>query len=693
VQREEQEYWAVVGDGGQAAASARPVAVLPHTGPVLGIDVGGSATRAVLVDDGAVVRTLTAAPFNYLLQDDPAGWLAGLIRDCGATAVGVGMPGIAREPGAAESLAAEVSTAAGVPVRVVSDAATAWLGAFLGGPGIAVIAGTGSVAVGGGPGSGPGHLLRCGGYGYLLGDEGGGYWIGRQAMRAAVASADGTGPATVLGEVLSQAAGVGLDQLLILVHRDPRDRTILARLAPAVAQCAASGADGHGDDVASAIIAAAAAELAGLAQALARRLAGAGHRGLPVAGLGGVFEIDSLRATFVRRVGAVAPLARPELGAALLAMGPAGNRARVRTPVRVPAPVRPRDAATVLAAAVAVGQLPGAVYAAGTGADIREIAAVGQACDRGGPARPMSRDTLFDLASLTKVVATLPAVLRLADLGEVGLDDPVTRYLPSFTSSGREQVTVRHLLAHCSGLPAELPLWHHYADRDEAAAALLTAPLERRPASAVVYSDPGFMLLGRIVTAVSEAPLAATITDLVTGPLGMNRTSFCPDPALHDQCAATEVQPDGTALSGVVHDENARVLGGVSGHAGLFAPVDDLISYVVRGWLDPASRVLSAAVREQACRLQTAGLGGRRGLGWVLRGDPADPLSSRWPATAVSHTGFTGTSLAFDPVSTAWVILLTNDVHHGRGRNTIRSLRTAVHDAGLAQDAAAGCAG
>jgi CubicO group peptidase (beta-lactamase class C family) len=130
----------------------------------------------------------------------------------------------------------------------------------------------------------------------------------------------------------------------------------------------------------------------------------------------------------------------------------------------------------------------------------------------------------------------------------------------------------------------------------------------------------------------------------------------------------------------VVHDENARFFGGACGHAGLFAPVDDLVRYLDAAWL--SGDFLSAASRQEAFRAQAGdGSGsGTRGLGWVLRGDPADPLGVRWPSGSVSHTGFTGTSLACDPVSRGWAVLLTNDVHFGRGRGVIREVRESVHD-------------
>lgn len=343
-----------------------------------------------------------------------------------------------------------------------------------------------------------------------------------------------------------------------------------------------------------------------------------------------------------------------------------------------PAAGKHGSAREVIAAAVRSGVIPGAVFAAGAPGLPAEVVVTGQARARGGPPRPMRRDTLFDLASLTKVVATLPAVLRLAGLGALMLDEPVTRFLPGFRGEGRDAVTVRQLLAHTAGLPASIPFWERSQDPEEASRALLCVPLDHPPGTRVVYSDVGFMLLGAVVSAISGSPLDAAVAELVTGPLGLARTGFRPGPARAARAAATELQPDGTALTGIVHDENARFFGGVAGHAGLFAPIDDLIRYLAGAWL--GGEFLSPASRREACRLQTGVLGGRRGLGWVLRGDPADSLGTRWPPGSVSHTGFTGTSLACDPASGAWAVLLTNEVHFGRGRGVIRPLRESVHD-------------
>jgi CubicO group peptidase (beta-lactamase class C family) len=331
---------------------------------------------------------------------------------------------------------------------------------------------------------------------------------------------------------------------------------------------------------------------------------------------------------------------------------------------------------------VSEGTIPGAVFLGGQSVrgqpgQRAEAVVTGQAQVHGGPARPMREDTLFDLASLTKVVATLPAVLVLAEQAQLSLDDRAVRFLPGLRGERRDEITIRQLLTHTSGLPAEIKFWREYTDPGEAYLAMLQVPLEHPPGQRVVYSDIGFMLLGRVVTAVTGAPLDAAVATLVTGPLALTRTGFRPGQGA-DQAAATEPQPDGSVPTGVVHDENARFFGGVAGHAGLFAPASDLARYLELAWL--GGGLLSPATRAQACRLQTEGTNGRRGLGWVLRGDAHDSLGHRWPASSASHTGFTGTSLAFDPASGYWAVLLTNDVHFGRNRGTIRGVREAVHD-------------
>lgn len=355
----------------------------------------------------------------------------------------------------------------------------------------------------------------------------------------------------------------------------------------------------------------------------------------------------------------------------------------------------PRD---LVAAAVSDGVVPSAVLAYGRGTDGPvDVAAFGEGV---GP------DSLYDLASLTKVTATLPCVLRLAEAGEIGLDDPVAKYLPGFAGDlpgaddtpdakharAKESVTIRHFLAHTSGLPAVREVWRLPGTADDRFAAALAEPLEAPVGTVVKYSDLGFIMLGRIVADITGKPLDEAFAELVAGPLGMTATGFRPA----REAAATEANwfddPERQdAKAGVVHDENAESLGGVAGQAGLFGTASDLAKYLRAGWLAEDSPILSPAIRAEALRCQTEGLDGRRGLGWTLRGDSFDFMSDRWPPTGAGHTGFTGTSIAFDPAAGIWCVLLTNAVLFGRG-NRARELRRSLHGAvaasfGVAVDA------
>ena len=297
----------------------------------------------------------------------------------------------------------------------------------------------------------------------------------------------------------------------------------------------------------------------------------------------------------------------------------------------------------------------------------------------------MRADTVFDLASLTKVVATTTVTLALAGRGELGLGDPVAGYLPDAAACRDGGVTVAHLLTHTSGLPGSRRFYRWCRSRAELLRDLGQTPPGQPPGSGVAYSDPGFMLLGEVVAAVAGEPLDAAVRRLVTGPLGLTATRFRPNgPA--GRFAATERRGDGTAWTGIVHDENARLMGGVAGHAGLFASADDLARFAA-WWVSDDDAVVPAALRRAAATCQTEGLGGRRGYGWACPGDAFDILGARWPPTAVSHTGFTGTSLALDPASGLWVVLLTNAVHAGRDAAAVQALRRAVHESGYGHTA------
>jgi len=294
----------------------------------------------------------------------------------------------------------------------------------------------------------------------------------------------------------------------------------------------------------------------------------------------------------------------------------------------------------------------------------------------------MTLDTLFDAASLTKVAATLPVVLRLAEEGALGLDDRLSLYYPAFTGGWKDRVTLRHLLTHTSGLPAHRHLYSLLPGPEAVEGYIASLDLEYEPGTRVVYSDLGFILLGKIAERLLGMPLDEAARRLVFEPLGMTDTMYRPGEAERARAAATEYVPGTGFLRGVVHDENARFMGGVSGHAGLFTTADDLAVYG-EAWLEGGSlggaRILGGATVAEAVRPQTEGLGERRGLGWQLRG-PGASCGDFLSMQAFGHTGFTGTSLWVDPVYRLVVVFLTNRVHPTRDNRCLLRARRLVHN-------------
>ena len=274
--------------------------------PVLGVDAGGSATRAVLMADGQVLSRLDEPPLNVLLQADAFDRLTALITASGAVAAGLGLAGL-RGPEHAADMGARLAAATGIDVVVVDDTEAALVGAFGVGPGVIVIAGTGSNALGQ---SGDGRTARAGGYGFLVGDEGSAYWFASQALRAALRSRDGSGPKSdALEAAVTDEYGLDFDALVRLLYRDPADRQFLTRLARAVMAL-------DDDRVMTGILDAGCDYLVALANVLRRQL-GTGDRGdeLPVAMHGGVFQSPYVCARFVSATGAEAAARAPEFGA------------------------------------------------------------------------------------------------------------------------------------------------------------------------------------------------------------------------------------------------------------------------------------------------------------------------------------------------------------------------------------------
>ncbi|MBT2760116.1 serine hydrolase domain-containing protein [Paenibacillus sp. ISL-20] len=308
---------------------------------------------------------------------------------------------------------------------------------------------------------------------------------------------------------------------------------------------------------------------------------------------------------------------------------------------------------------------------------------------------PASKDTLYDCASLTKVVVTLPLILRLIDEGILTLSTKVSGILPSFGTAGKEELTVGQLLTHTSGLQADMNLHSHGWDREQMWDAVLSAPLAAKQNTEVIYSDLGYLTLGRIIERSLELPLDQAFKRWVSDPLGMRHATLTPSPEEASSYAATEYENTiQDHLCGIVHDEKARALGGVCGHAGLFTTAGDLLQYA-RMWLEqgaiPAtaspeavggeSRILSRAAAVTATRTHTGRIDGtNRGLGWVLKGDKMDASGDMMGSGCYGHTGFTGTSLWIDPELDLAVVLLTNRVYGGRS-SSVAQLRAQVHNA------------
>ena len=298
----------------------------------------------------------------------------------------------------------------------------------------------------------------------------------------------------------------------------------------------------------------------------------------------------------------------------------------------------------------------------------------------------------FDLASLTKVVVTMPTILHLVESGDLHLGWKVADVLPEFVGDGKQDVTIAQLLTHASGLPAHIPFWLGGDDPEIVRARVMATPLEAAPGTAVTYSDLGYMTLGFLAEAIHSRRLDAIARDVVCAPLSLGGATFRPrDTGV--ECVATEyVEDRGGLVVGEVHDENAMALGGVAGHAGLFATLDD-VANVARFWAGGGTstgrRFLSGATVAAATSDHTSHVDPRasRGYGWVRTPNPFAIQNDLASPRAFSHTGFTGTSIMIDPHWGIWAVLLTNRVNptrHGDSPARIRATRAAFHGAAWA---------
>lgn len=283
----------------------------------------------------------------------------------------------------------------------------------------------------------------------------------------------------------------------------------------------------------------------------------------------------------------------------------------------------------------------------------------------------MTPYTVFDMASLTKVMATTPSILILAERGKLRLDDPVSMFVPEFGAGGKKDITIRDILTHTSGLPDHIRFWKQGLQGEEILTAICNLELSDygEPGKHVVYSDLGLIILGEVLRRVSGVNIAEFSRREIFEPLGMTSTGFLPPESIKYQIAATEYREDLNKITwGAVHDENAYALGGIAGHAGLFSTALDTARYALM-WLGEGvqaeKRVLSPATISAATKEQV-NLEERRGIGWMLKSRTHSSGGDFLSDSAFGHTGFTGTSLWCDPEKNLAIILLTNRVHAGR---------------------------
>ena len=295
---------------------------------------------------------------------------------------------------------------------------------------------------------------------------------------------------------------------------------------------------------------------------------------------------------------------------------------------------------------------------------------------------PMTWATLFDMASLTKVLITAPAIMQLYERGLVRLDAPVSTYLPAFATNGKQAITVRLLLTHYSGLAPDLDLSTPWHGKEAAVQRVMDARPAHPSGEQFVYSDINFITLGLIVEKLSGLPLDIYATRNILQPLGLSRTFFLPDSALHDSIAPTQYDEQNQMLRGVVHDPTTRRMDGVAGHAGLFSCADDMLTYAHallarRAGLPSAFPLRPETLVLMSTPQQPAGKSDLRGLGWDIATHYSSPRGEHFPASSFGHTGFTGTSLWLVPEKETFVLILTNRVHPD-GKGNVIALRKDI---------------
>jgi uncharacterized protein YbbC (DUF1343 family)/CubicO group peptidase (beta-lactamase class C family) len=289
----------------------------------------------------------------------------------------------------------------------------------------------------------------------------------------------------------------------------------------------------------------------------------------------------------------------------------------------------------------------------------------------------MTEDTIFDVASLTKVICTTTAVMQLMERGEVRLNDPVAKYLPEFAANGKEDITLRQLLTHYSGLAPDLDLKTAWSGKNTAYGMANGEARQDAPGSKFSYSDINFIVLGELVEKVSGQRLDEYCERGIFAPLGMTHTRYLPPEGWLGKIAPTQYDENDHMLRGVVHDPTARRMGGVAGHAGLFSTGGDLAKFA-QALLDGGGGILSPLGVEKMTRPeQPPNAPVLRGFGWDIDSPFSSNRGDLLPVGSYGHTGFTGTSMWIDPTTRSYILLLTNAVHP-RGKGTAIALRSKV---------------
>lgn len=335
--------------------------------------------------------------------------------------------------------------------------------------------------------------------------------------------------------------------------------------------------------------------------------------------------------------------------------------------------------AEIVEKAIRTGKIPGAVILIGNQDKVIYRRAFGNRAIV--PKKlPMTVDTIFDVSSLTKVIATTSALMQLVEKGKLRLEDTVAEYWPEFKANGKKGITVRQLLTHYSGLRPDLDLKKKWSGYNSALKKIIAEKPVSPTGTRFVYSDINFIILGELVHRISGQTLDVYCVENIFKPLGMKDTVFKPSPALHKLIAPTQYRGR-KMLRGEVHDPTANRMGGVSGHAGLFSTADDLSIFaqmLLNGGSSKNSKILSPLTVEKMTTPQTPpNKMALRGLGWDIDSPFASNRGELFPVGSYGHTGFTGTSIWIDPVSKTYVIVLTNRVHPN-GNGDVSPLRAEI---------------